>query len=210
MKQKTLKTYYKEEFIASTMSTETTNTNKLREFVDELKRLKVNVIRPDINNCFSDLSDEQKSHGWVTDALEEANEEAVHNVIKSKHGVDAVVFDPNDPEANKKAQADGRQVIYGGSYNSKVWDKIRSTSESTGSFKSSGSYSAFASPEFQGGAEELPLEKYTDGMKEVVEYTKKVHKELIGIDVEVSLHDGEGANASYNGRIPRISFFWKV
>ena len=120
------------------------------------------------------------------------------------------MFDPNDPEANKKAQADGRQVIYGGSYNSKVWDRIRSTSESTGSFKSSGSYSAFASPEFQGGAEELPLEKYTDGMKEVVEYTKKVHKELIGIDVEVSLHDGEGANASYNGRIPRISFFWKV
>ena len=29
------------------MSTETTNTNKLREFVDELKRLKVDVIRPD-------------------------------------------------------------------------------------------------------------------------------------------------------------------
>jgi hypothetical protein len=163
-----------------------------------------------LNNCFSDLSDEQKRHGWVTDALEEANEEAVHNVIKSKHGEDAVVFDPNDPEANKKAQADGRQVIYGGSYNSKVWDKIRSTSESTGSFKSSGSYSAFASPEFQGGAKELPLEKYTDGMKEVVEYTKKVHKELIGIDVEVSLHDGEGANASYNGKIPRVSFFWKV
>ena len=163
-----------------------------------------------LNNCFTDLSEEQVKAGWVTDALEEANEEAVHNVIKSKHGVDAVVFDPNDPEANKKAQADGRQVIYGGSYNSKVWDKIRSTSESTGSFKSSGSYSAFASPEFQGGAKELPLEKYTDGMKEVVEYTKKVHKELIGIDVEVSLHDGDGANASYNGRIPRISFFWKV
>ena len=34
------------------MSTETNNTNKLREFVDELKRLKVNVVRPDINECF--------------------------------------------------------------------------------------------------------------------------------------------------------------
>jgi len=163
-----------------------------------------------LNNCFTDLSEEQVKAGWVTDALEDAEEEAVADVLTKKHGDDAVVFDPNDPEANKKAQADGRQVIYGGSYNSKVWDKIRSTSESTGSFKSSGSYSAFASPEFQGGAEELPLEKYTDGMKQVVAYTKKVHKELIGIDVEVSLHDGDGANASYNGRIPRISFFWKV
>ena len=32
-----LKTYYKEEFIAATMSTELTNTSKLREFVEELK-----------------------------------------------------------------------------------------------------------------------------------------------------------------------------
>ena len=35
-----LKTYYKEEFIAATMSTELTNTSKLREFVDELKDFK--------------------------------------------------------------------------------------------------------------------------------------------------------------------------
>ena len=37
------------------MSTEMTNTNKLREFVDELKRLKVKVIRPEINECFQIL-----------------------------------------------------------------------------------------------------------------------------------------------------------
>ena len=37
------------------MSTETTNTNKLREFVDELKRLKVKVVRPDINECYADF-----------------------------------------------------------------------------------------------------------------------------------------------------------
>ena len=39
-----LKTYYKEDFIAATMSTELTNTSKLREFVEELKRLKVEII----------------------------------------------------------------------------------------------------------------------------------------------------------------------
>ena len=32
-----LKTYHKEDFIAATMSTELTNTSKLREFVEELK-----------------------------------------------------------------------------------------------------------------------------------------------------------------------------
>ena len=46
-----LKTYYKEDFIAATMSTELTNTSKLREFVSEIKRLKIStfpiVIVPD-------------------------------------------------------------------------------------------------------------------------------------------------------------------
>ena len=34
------KTYY-EDFIAATMSTELTNTSKLREFIEELKKLKL-------------------------------------------------------------------------------------------------------------------------------------------------------------------------
>ena len=45
------KTYYKEDFIAATMTTEMTNTTKLREFVKELKRLKVEVVKPSINEC---------------------------------------------------------------------------------------------------------------------------------------------------------------
>ena len=37
------------------MSTELTNTSKLREFVEELKRLKVEIIRPSINECFAEF-----------------------------------------------------------------------------------------------------------------------------------------------------------
>ena len=37
------------------MSTELTNTSKLRELVDELKRLKVEVVSPNINLCFADF-----------------------------------------------------------------------------------------------------------------------------------------------------------
>ena len=44
-----LKTYYKEDFIAATMSTELTNTSKLREFVEELKKLNIKIINPSIN-----------------------------------------------------------------------------------------------------------------------------------------------------------------
>ena len=37
------------------MSTELTNTSKLREFVEELKKLKIQIIKPSINKCFSDF-----------------------------------------------------------------------------------------------------------------------------------------------------------
>ena len=40
------------------MSTTLTNTGKLREYVEELKRLNVEVIRPSINNCFADFKAE--------------------------------------------------------------------------------------------------------------------------------------------------------
>ena len=59
-----LKTYYKEDFIAATMSTELTNTSKLREFVEELKRLNIEIIRPSINKCFAEFKTEKKKFLW--------------------------------------------------------------------------------------------------------------------------------------------------
>ena len=79
-----LKTYYKEEFIASTMSTETTNTNKLREFVDELKRLNVNVVRPDINNCFTDFRTLENTILYGLGAIKNVGSEAISNLVKER------------------------------------------------------------------------------------------------------------------------------
>mgnify|MGYP003322978193 CR=1 FL=1 len=44
-----LKTYFPEEFFAASMSLELSNQKKLSEFCEEIKRLKVDIIRPDIN-----------------------------------------------------------------------------------------------------------------------------------------------------------------
>ncbi len=79
-----LKTYFKEEFIASTMSTELTNTSKLREFVDELKRLKVNVIRPDINVCFSDFKTSKNTILYGLGAIKNVGAEAISNLVSER------------------------------------------------------------------------------------------------------------------------------
>ena len=38
------------------MTMEFSNQKKLSEFYEELKRLNINIIRPDINKCYADFS----------------------------------------------------------------------------------------------------------------------------------------------------------
>ena len=84
-----LKTYYKEEFIAATMSTEMNNTDKLREFVEELKRLKVNVVRPNINLCDSDFKTDTNKIFYGLSAIKNVGFDAITNIVneRKKNGI---------------------------------------------------------------------------------------------------------------------------
>ena len=87
-----------------------------------------------LNHNSSELSEEQSKSSWVTEALENADTNAVKDVVSSRYGDDAVVFDVTDHEANKKAFADDVNVITGGSFNSKTWDNIKRTREDYSDF----------------------------------------------------------------------------
>ena len=79
-----LKTYYKEDFIAATMSTELTNTSKLREFVEELKRLKIDIIRPSINKCFAEFKAETNQIYYGLGAIKNVGFEAISNIVNER------------------------------------------------------------------------------------------------------------------------------
>ena len=79
-----LKTYHKEEFIAASMSTTLTNTSKLREYVEELKRLKVEVVRPSINNCFAEFKAETNKIFYGLGAIKSVGFEAISNIINER------------------------------------------------------------------------------------------------------------------------------
>ena len=79
-----LKTYHKEEFIAASMSTTLTNTSKLREYVEELKRLKVTVVRPSINNCFAEFKAQKNKIFYGLGAIKSVGFEAISNIIKER------------------------------------------------------------------------------------------------------------------------------
>jgi len=79
-----LKTYYKEEFIAASMSTTLTNTSKLREYVEELKRLKVEVVRPSINNCYAEFKAETNKIFYGLGAIKSVGFEAISNIVNER------------------------------------------------------------------------------------------------------------------------------
>ena len=181
-----------------------------------LKKLKTYIL----NHTSSDLSEEETKSSWVQEALENADTHAVKNVIDVRYGDDAVVFDVTDHEANKKAFADDKNVITGGSFNSQVWDNIRRTRDDYEDFaKPSGSIGKYASPNMSGTrpAELLDKSKITKEMKQVISLAKKLHKQLFNqeLNVEIFNEKGLGGNRllatyckGYSGS--DLSFYYKT
>jgi len=79
-----LKAYYPNEFIAASMSNELSNTDKLSEFFEELKRLDINVQRPNINECYSEFIPKENTLFYALGAIKNVGFEAVSQVVKER------------------------------------------------------------------------------------------------------------------------------
>ena len=90
-----LKTYHKEDFIAATMSTELTNTSKLREFVAEIKRLSIEIIKPSINRSFAEFKAIDGKIYYGLGAIKNVGFEAISNIIfeREKNGLFKSFYD---------------------------------------------------------------------------------------------------------------------
>jgi len=79
-----LKTYFPKEFIAASMTMDISNQNKLSEFYEELKRLNVNVVRPDINECYSNFKTENDKFYYALGGIKAVGSEAISNIVKER------------------------------------------------------------------------------------------------------------------------------
>ena len=79
-----LKTYYPNEFIAASMTMDISNQNKLNEFYEELKRLNIEIIRPDINECFADFRTEANKFYYALGGIKAVGYEAISNIINER------------------------------------------------------------------------------------------------------------------------------
>ena len=79
-----LKTYYPKEFIAASMTMDISNQNKLSEFYEELKRLNIEIIRPDINECFADFKTEGEKFYYALGGIKAVGYEAISNIVDER------------------------------------------------------------------------------------------------------------------------------
>ena len=79
-----LKTYYPNEFFSASMTMDISNQNKLAEFYEELKRMKTNIARPDINKCFADFRADKDIFYYALGGIKNVGFEAVSNIVKER------------------------------------------------------------------------------------------------------------------------------
>ncbi|MDA8537898.1 DNA polymerase III subunit alpha [Candidatus Pelagibacter bacterium] len=79
-----LKTYHPKEFFAASMTMDLSNQNKLSEFHEELKRININIIRPDINRCFADFQFDDDNFYYALGGIKSVGYEAVSNIVKER------------------------------------------------------------------------------------------------------------------------------
>ena len=79
-----LKTYFPEEFFAASMSMELSNQKKLSEFCEEIKRLKIDIVRPNINECCADFFSDNNNFYYALGAIKNVGYESISNIITER------------------------------------------------------------------------------------------------------------------------------
>ncbi len=79
-----LKTHHTLEFFAATMTTEISNTDKIAEFIDEARRLKINIFPPSVNCSGVNFIVESKGVRYALGAVKNVGEKAAQEILEER------------------------------------------------------------------------------------------------------------------------------
>ena len=155
-----------------------------------------------LNEAAHLLDKEDFSEGWVTAATsdERCTDGVTERVLTARFGEKRVSYDPSNPEANRRASANGFTVITGGTLTRGQW----ANAKSAGAVASAGhsfptSYDAYSSDPSAPEAQTIDPEEWTEDQKATVEFSQRLHEVLLGCSTEVVLvKTGNGFRAAYS------------
>jgi hypothetical protein len=138
-----------------------------------------------LNETHELLDEDDMKAPWVAQALPTASPEAIRSHVVAVHGEDAVIFDPSNPEASKRAVDNGRTVVYGRQYPSDTWTRIKDNQI----LRPAGQVIQTAVPTSPDGKPPIDREIWTPAMFNVERYVKAAAQHVLGIEPEVEFQN---------------------
>lgn len=132
------------------------------------------------------LPEEELSAAWVSEALERAAPDTVSSVLDRRFGKKRVSYDPSDPEANKRAAAEGYTVVPGGALSGAAWANVRHAQ----AIKPAGQVTPSPKPKFSadGVDTEVPRLDWTTSQIVVAGAFKQIGEALLRERTGLSIH----------------------
>lgn len=79
-----LKAYYPEEFMAATLNSFLGNLDKIPMYIDECKRLKIDILKPDINKSFTKFTVDNGKIRFGLGSVKNVGIAAVNAIVKER------------------------------------------------------------------------------------------------------------------------------
>lgn len=142
-----------------------------------------------MNELYDDLTEEDATNAWARDAAadERCESDAVEKSLDLRFGRKRVMYDPSDPEANKLAVSKGYTVIHGRQLNKGEHSNVRSHELVRPAGRVTPSPKPYSDHPDAKAADVIDRSKWTPEQSTSIRYIEKLHLELIGSHVTVSI-----------------------
>jgi hypothetical protein len=129
--------------------------------------------------------------------------EVACKVLEIEYGPKRAIFDLNDPEANNVLVAEGYKLIHGRSFSKQAWENIRSSGAALPSGQIRPTPKPYSSDPDAASRVLVPESEWSEGMRNIAEYSKVIAERIIGQRIRVVIDKGHRSQfwgACYGGR----------
>ncbi len=147
-----------------------------------------------LNQTHAKISKDDATQKWVRDASADLDvtPEALETVMTHRFTKKRVIADPTDPEGTKRAMSEGYTVVSGGSLSREEWQNVKRDGTMLPAGQVTPSPKIHESPD--GKDDEVPFEKWTDGMKRISSWAAALGRVLLEMDISVRIVNRFTAN----------------
>jgi hypothetical protein len=150
--------------------------NLPQSYVNSVKLAAINVGYARLNE-----EDAQKADVKVATADERIEKEALEHIKVKRYGEKAAIFDPSDPEANKRLVSEGYTLITGGAEPKGFFENNRTHDI----VKAAGAISPSPKPYSENGRPERIIGDWNENMQRMAKFWELMGWKLIGRAIEV-------------------------